>query len=219
MFFQRVVVFISGIFILNSCVSGRLLMNVEPPVAEIRVIDNLVASRATNAGKIVGKGRVSLQKTEYSRKLFLLSAPGHDSLAMFIPEIGAEEQVKITLPKQDGRLAQEAAALRSDLEAERKANALLKEQILNQSNARHSIGRQLVQLQKWIVLTMAEDAEIVAGELFKLPEDLLPAAAFTLRAKLRIIQGRVQEAKADIQKALSLSTGDTEATALLESLR
>jgi len=204
---------------MTGCASGQVAMTVEPAGAEIRVIENIESARDLNAGKLVGKGSATLGKNDYLRKLFVLSAPGYESITLFVPELNGDETVKVTLPKEDGRLAKEVAALRSDLEAERKTNALLKEELVKQAGARHSIAAQLVKLQKWLSLTMEQDAEIVVRELFKQPENLLPASAFTLRAKLRIVQGRLQDAKADLLKATSLDEGDSEAKKLLESVR
>ncbi|MEY4066449.1 MAG: hypothetical protein RIR26_2657 [Pseudomonadota bacterium] len=206
-------------FLLTSCASGRLLVTVEPPSAEIRMIESLAAVRNANAGRLLGKGTVSLGKSEYSRKLFLLSAAGHEPLAFFVPEVGSDEQVKVTLFKEDGKLAREAASLRSELDAERRANSQLKEALQKQNNAKHNVGLQLAQLQRVLTLSMNEDAEIAAGELFKISEEFLPATAFVLRAKLRLLQGKSLEAKADLQKALRLSPAEREAKALLESLK
>lgn len=204
---------------LGGCASSRLLLEVEPATAEIKVVESPAAARMTNAGRLLGKGSVSLQKTEALRKLISISANGYEPLSVYIPDVGPDEQIKVILSKEDGRLAQEVASLRSDLEAERKTNALLKEQIVRQSGARHSVGLQLVQLQKLVGLSMLEDAETTASELFKQPEEFLPAAAFTLRGKLRIQQGRFQDAKADLQKAMTLSPSDGEARSLMESLK
>ncbi|MEN9824966.1 MAG: hypothetical protein RI953_711, partial [Pseudomonadota bacterium] len=39
------------------------------------------------------------------------------------------------------------------------------------------------------------------------------------RGKLRIAQGRLQDARADLQKAVELNPGDKEASALLETVK
>lgn len=212
---------LSGFFLpaVAGCVSGKLFMTIDPPSAEIRVVDSLAGARAQNAGKLVGKGSASLNKTDFTRKLFMLSAEGYEPLAFFVPEVGGDDQVKIVLPKEDGRLAREVASLRSDLEAERKTNALLKENLLRQSQQRHTVGQQLVQAQKFLSLAMNDDAEFMVNELFKVAEDVLPSAAFVLRGKLRIAQGRLQDARADLQKAVELNPGDKEASALLETVK
>ena len=194
-------------------------MTVEPPTAEIRLIESLATVRNMNAGRLLGKGTVSLGKADYSRKLFLLTASGHEPLAFFVPEIGADEQVKITLFKEDGKLAREAASLRSELDAERRANSQLKETLQKQNNAKHNVGQQLAQLQRVLTLSMNEDAEIASSELFKNSEEFLPVTAYVLRGKLRLLQGKTTEAKGDLQKALRLSPSDREAKALLESLK
>lgn len=219
MFCLRKILFLSVGVGLTACASGRLVMSVEPPAAEIRVIETLATARSANAGRVLGKGAVNLAKADYSRKLFLLSAAGYEPLALFVPEIGSDEQVKITLPKEDGRLAREVASLRSDLDAERRANSLLKETLQKQSVAKHDVGQQLAQLQRMLTLSMSEDAEIAVGELFRNSDEFLPATAYVLRAKLRLSQGKSNEAKGDLQKALKLSPSDREAKALLESLK
>jgi hypothetical protein len=203
----------------TGCASGRVVMTVEPSGSEIRAIENLSSARDLNAGKLLGKGSVSLERSDYLRKLFVLSATGYEPITLFVPELSGEEKVKITLKKEDGRLAKEVAALRSDLEAERKTNALLKEELVKQSASRHTIAAHLVKLQKWLSLTMEQDADIAVNELFRQPEALLPASAFTLRAKLRIVQGRLQDARADLQKAVSLDSSDVDAQKLLETVK
>lgn len=200
------------VFFSGCSTTASVALKVSPKDGEVV----LFGSRNSSSDKkVVGKGEVSLQGDQVANKLYGVKMPGYEQVLIFFPKEQDGGVLDIALPPESSetrdklaKLEAEVANLRQTLVAEQEQ----KQKFLSQI---HSVGSSVAGAQRYLTLNMLPEAERNINELFKLPPELLPASAYTLRGKLRLTQGRRSDAVADFEKALSLNSGDIEARAFL----
>lgn len=199
-----------------SCATPSLAIRATPKEAEI----SLLTGRSLAAEpKVIGKGVANLKGDQAVNQLLVVKQPGFENVYVFIPKTQDSSVLDLNLAPVKGETQERLAKAESQLLAAQKA--LADEQVEKNRFMRqlHTVGRLLATAQRYVTLGSPIEANQSLVDLFKLSENLLPASAYTVRAKLRLLEGKRSEAVSDLKKAIALSADELEAKALLETVK
>ncbi len=203
--------------ILGSCAS-TVTIKTTPKNAEISEVPNR-DSKAQS--KVIGTtGETVLSGQQVSGNLYKISAPGYETVYAYFPSPNDPKALlDFTLPKPllsaEARLAQAENQVRSLTriltETEQQRDDLVKNY--------DQVARLLVLTQRHLNSRAFSDADDALRRLFEISQETLPAAAWTLRGKLKLLKGQMSDARADFEQAVRKSAEETEAKSLLETIR
>jgi hypothetical protein len=206
----------SALLLLAGCATQNYSLKTIPPEAEIVVMSE---KDLTKPVKTLGKGEARLSGEDLSGKLYGVQGKGLQTMLIVFPKVNEEGALTLSLPPADSSLQQRIADLESQLTAERRASSELKAGMEKRIATQHDVARHLANAQRHVTLGSVGEAERILQDLFTQPEETLPAAAYVLRGKVKLMQNKRGEARADFMKAVSLSDKETEAKSLLESAK
>jgi hypothetical protein len=205
-----------GLLLATGCATRTYTLKTTPPEAEIALVNEKEPDKAI---KTLGKGEAKLQGEDLNGKIYAIRGPNLQRILLVFPKANEDGVLTLSVPPADSTLQDRLAELESQLTAERRANADLKTAAEKRERGRHDTVRLAVTAQRHLALGSQGEAERLVADLFSQGEENLPAAAYTLRGKLRLTQNKRAEARADFLKAIALSDKESEAKALLESAK
>jgi hypothetical protein len=200
-----------------GCATATLVVQVDPSDSSIYKVSKDDASGAN--ANLLGKSPVTVRAGELDDEVLRIEKDGFDAVYMYFPSTKGDGVAKVTLKAAQEEVRRKMLDMESQLESAKKELENARREKASFSEKRHSMSLSMVRAQRFLHQGALVECEAALVPIFSLPQDIIPASAYTLRAKLRVRQNRQAEAKADLEMALKNFSGETEAKSLSQSLR
>ena len=198
-----------------GCAAGELSVKVDPPTATITSFEGAKPENKT----LLGKGEVKINLSDLVGKVLVMEEPTKESLFVVPMNFSSEDAVTFRMNQKSDALEKKISELETKLELEKRNAQSLSEKLALIQKERHRASLLVARLQTAINQSSLTKANAVSAELFQVDEALIPAVAYTLRGKLRLLEQKRNEARQDFTRALEVSPLENEAKQFLENMK
>lgn len=212
--FQYLFQFLS-LLVITSCASRELTIKTNPATATVTAVDFESPTKRTQ----IGKGEFKIQMDSLAGKTLLIEDKGQEPLLAIPLNLSPAETLSFQLSPKSTELEKKISGLETNLEIEKRNTQALGEKLAQLEKERHRVAQLVARFQNAITQNSVTKANALSIELFKLPENVIPAVAYTLRGKLRLLEQKRSEARLDFTRALQIFPQDLEAKSFLDNLK